>query len=337
MRGVSMFLLPFTALLGGRNGRSTLASFFAFADHRATPGRKEQAPTHPIFGECTGDCQPSVVRQVCSVGLLFPVLLLACLASRPSLAQSLLNVFGNSVPQTPVDPDTGAVTLGVKFWSTQTGTISGIRFYRGAENSNGYTVELFTADGSLLASSRTSQDTCAVPCWEQVNFASPLPLAANTTYVAAYYTSNGHYADDAYGLTNGKTSGPLIVPASAVVGGNGVYTYSTGFPQQVWKDSNYYVDVAFTPTTPTPSLTVNFNPPKPSISASAPAGTLVATITAAWSDGSPFTGSLGFAAPYSDDHGTFAISGNNLVINPLGAGVSADGNTTQNVTILATQ
>jgi hypothetical protein len=48
-------------------------------------------------------------------------------------AQSPLNIFGNSVPQTPVDPDTSAVTLGVKFWSTQAGTISGIRFYRGAE------------------------------------------------------------------------------------------------------------------------------------------------------------------------------------------------------------
>jgi hypothetical protein len=337
MRGVSMFLLPFTALLGGRNGRSTLASCFAFAHHRATPGRKEQAPTHPIFGECTGDCQPSIVRRVCSLGLLFLILALASSASRPSLAQSPLTIFGNSVPQTAVDPDTSAVTLGVKFWSTQAGTISGIRFYRGAENSNGYTVNLFTAGGSLLASSRTSQDTCAVPCWEQVNFAAPLSLATNTTYIAAYYTSNGHYADDAHGLTNGTTNSPLIAPASSVVGGNGVYAYSRGFPQQVWEDSNYYVDVAFTPTIPTPNLTVTFNPPNPNISANAPADTVVATVTAAWSDGSPFTGSLGFAAPYSDDHGTFAISGNNLIINPSGPGVSADGNTTQNVTILATQ
>jgi hypothetical protein len=168
-----------------------------------------------------------------------------------------------------------------------------------------------------------------------VNFASPLSLAADTTHIAAYYTSKGRYADDSYGLTKGKTNGLLIAPASSVVGGNGVY--STGFPQQVWEDSNYYVDVAFTPTTPTLSLTVTFNPPNPSISVDAPAGTVVATITAAWNDGSPFTGSLGFAAPYSDDHGTFAISGNNLIINPLGPGVSADGNTTQNVTILATQ
>jgi hypothetical protein len=66
-------------------------------------------------------------------------------------------------------------------------------------------------------------------------------------------------------------------------------------------------------------------------------GSAVATITATWSDGSPFTGTLSFGAPYSNDNATFAISGNNLIINPAGPGVSGDANTTQNVTIVATQ
>ena len=176
-----------------------------------------------------------------------------------------------------------------------------------------------------------------VPCWEQVNFTVPLSLAANTTYVAAYYTSNGRYADVAYGLTNGQTTGPLTAPASSAVGGNGVYTYSTGFPTQVWENSNYYVDVSFTPSVTTPYLTVSFSPPSPSISARAPVGTVVATINAAWSNGSPFTGTLGFNAPYSNDKATFAISGKNLIVNPSGPGVSGDGGTIQNVTIVATQ
>jgi hypothetical protein len=272
----------------------------------------------------------------CNVAFLFSILLIACSASRASLAQSPVNLFSNAVPQTAIAPDSSAVTLGMKFWSTQAGTISGIRFYRGAENSNGYTVKLFTAGGSLLASARASTDTCAVPCWEQVNFASPLSLAAYTTYVAAYYTSNGRYPDDTNGLENAKTNGALTAPASSVVGGNGVYTYSTGFPNQTWYASNYYVDVSFTPTAPTPYLTLSFNPPNPSVSATAPAGTVVTTITAAWSNGSPFTGSLGFASPYSNDNATFTISGNDLIINS-GPGVSADGGTLQNVTITATQ
>jgi len=66
-------------------------------------------------------------------------------------------------------------------------------------------------------------------------------------------------------------------------------------------------------------------------------GSAAATITATWSDGSPFTGTLTFGSPYSNDNATFAISGNNLIINPAGPGVSADANTVQNVTIVATQ
>ena len=174
---------------------------------------------------------------------LFLVLALLTLG-HSAAAQSPLTMFGNVTPQNPVIADS-AVTLGVKFYSTQAGTIAGIRFYRGHSNSNGYTVKLFSASGSLLASAATSKDTCAVPCWEQVNFASPISIAANTTYVAAYYTSNGDYADDEYtngGLTNGASNGPLIAPASSQVGGNGVYTYSTGLPNQTWHDSNYYVE-----------------------------------------------------------------------------------------------
>jgi hypothetical protein len=128
------------------------------------------------------------------------------------------------------------VTLGVKFYSTQAGAIAGIRFYRGAADPRGYTVELFSSSGTLLGFAMDS-DTCSVPCWEQINFASPISIAANTTYVAAYYASNGDYADDtgtSGGLTNGASNGPLIAPASSQVGGNGVYTYSRGFPNQTW-------------------------------------------------------------------------------------------------------
>jgi hypothetical protein len=60
-------------------------------------------------------------------------------------------------------------------------------------------------------------------------------------------------------------------------------------------------------------------------------GSFVATIVPGWSDGSPFTGTLSFAPPYSNDHGTFAISGNSLIVNPSGPGVSSSADTIQNV------
>jgi hypothetical protein len=85
-----------------------------------------------------------------------------------------------------------------------------------------------------------------------------------------------------------------------------------------------------------PYLLLSFDPPNPSIAASAPLGSVVATITVGWSDGSPFAGTLSFGPPYFNDHGVFAISGNNLIVNPSGSGLFADANTTVNVTVVAT-
>jgi hypothetical protein len=211
----------------------------------------------------------------------------------------------------------------------------GIRFFRGASSRDGYAVKLFAANGSLLAAAKTWKDTCSVPCWEQVNFRSPVSLAANTTYVAAYYTQNGRYAADKFDLANLRSVGPLTI--AAAVGGNGVYTYSAGFPDQAFENSNYYVDVAFTPdASMARQLVISVNPPSLSIPPDAPPGTVVATITVVWSDGTPFTGTLGFAPPYSDDGGIFAISGDKLIINPAGPGARALSGTTRNVTVTAT-
>jgi hypothetical protein len=86
-----------------------------------------------------------------------------------------------------------------------------------------------------------------------------------------------------------------------------------------------------------PTLSLSLTPSNPTIPNSSPGGTVVAQINATWSDGSPFTGILGFGTPYFSDNGTFAISGNNLIIDPNGPGVGPFGNTIQNVTVVATQ
>lgn len=260
--------------------------------------------------------------------------LLFCSATSVAQAQSI-TLFGNGSPMSAVFPDNNAVTLGVKFYSTQAGSISGIRFYRGATNSAGYVVKLFSGAGARLAQARSTGDTCTVPCWEQINFSAPISIAANTTYIAAYYTSNGRYAGDNNGLTNGKTSTPLIAPASAQSGGNGVYTYSTGFPNQTYKATNYWVDIAFTPSAP--ALLMSFNPPTPKVPAATAKGTAVSTVSVKWSNGTQFTGVLGFGSPNGDDGGKFALSGNDVIINPSGPGIGGDGGTTQNVTVTATQ
>lgn len=130
------------------------------------------------------------------------------LISGGSSAQTI-SIFGNGVPNNPID-DGLAVTLGVKFWSSQPGTISAIRFCRAVTNPQGYVAKLYTAGGTLLGSVNLAHESGPVPGWQVAKFAGPIPLKANTTYIAAYYSAVGRGAWDANGLSNGRTNGPLI-------------------------------------------------------------------------------------------------------------------------------
>jgi hypothetical protein len=263
------------------------------------------------------------------------ILLIACSGGRASLAQSPVNIFGNAVPANAVEADYSAVTLGVKFWSSQAGTISAIRFYRGATSSSGYVARLYSAAGTTLGSAALPTESGPVPGWQTAVFPAPISISANTSYVAAYYTPNGNYADDYYGLNNGVTNGPLTAPASSAVGGNGVYYGGLGFPNGTWEASNYYVDVLFTPAGQPPVLSLSFEPPNPSIPNTTPKGATVATILPIWSNGQPFTGTISIGN--SNPAGVFAISGNSLIVSPSGPGVGAAGGTVEQVTIVAMQ
>jgi hypothetical protein len=84
---------------------------------------------------------------------------------------------------------------------------------------------------------------------------------------------------------------------------------------------------------PAPSPIINFNPVAPSEPDTTPVGTLIAQIIVTMTDGSPFTGSLGFGSPYFSDAGICAIQGTNLI---LGA-APPRGSSTQYCTVTATQ
>ena len=76
-----------------------------------------------------------------------------------------------------------------------------------------------------------------------------MPVEANTTYIASYHTTVGHYAvTPMYFATSGVENGPLQA-LSALVSGNGVYSYSPAstFPHSTYLAANYWVDVVFDP------------------------------------------------------------------------------------------
>ncbi|MGB8650535.1 MAG: DUF4082 domain-containing protein, partial [Mycobacteriales bacterium] len=109
-------------------------------------------------------------------------------------ASSELSLFGSATPAVTSDPDSAGVELGVRFRSDVPGAIDGVRFYKGTGNTGTHTGSLWTSGGRRLARATFTSETSTG--WQTVRFASPVPIAANTTYVASYYASRGHYAAD---------------------------------------------------------------------------------------------------------------------------------------------
>jgi len=141
--------------------------------------------------------------------------------------------------------DPNAVELGVKFRSDVNGFITGLRFYKGPGNAGTHIGNLWSSTGTLLASATFNNETASG--WQQVNFATPVAINANTTYVASYHTNTGHYAWDGGAFTNSSVyNPPLRALQDGTDGPNGVYLYGAGgFPTQTYGSANYWVDVVF--------------------------------------------------------------------------------------------
>jgi hypothetical protein len=150
----------------------------------------------------------------------------------------------NAVPATITENDSSPVELGMKFTASQNGTISGIRFYKGPQNTGTHTGTLWTATGTQLGTVTFTNETASG--WQQQNFATPINITAGTTYVVSYHT-NGFYSADSGYFNTTRTNGPLTAPSSSSSGGNGVYAYGSAaaFPTSTYNSSNYWVDVVF--------------------------------------------------------------------------------------------
>ncbi len=154
---------------------------------------------------------------------------------------------GTTIPAVVDSGPDSAVELGVKFKTDVAGRITGIRFYKANANTGTHVGNLWSSTGTKLATATFSGETASG--WQQVNFATPVAVAANTVYVASYHTNIGHYSDGQnYFATTGVDNPPLHALANGVSGGNGVYAYgsTSTFPNLTWNMTNYWVDVSFT-------------------------------------------------------------------------------------------
>ncbi|WP_051866481.1 ice-binding family protein, partial [Streptosporangium roseum] len=84
-------------------------------------------------------------------------------STSPALVQTVrTSLWDNTaVPAVPSQPDAQASTAGVKFKAATAGIITGIRFYKGPQNTGTHTGSLWTSDGQLLASAPFANETAS--------------------------------------------------------------------------------------------------------------------------------------------------------------------------------
>jgi hypothetical protein len=155
----------------------------------------------------------------------------------------------SNVPVTQDSGDGNAVEVGLKFRADADGSVVGVRFYKAATNKGTHVGHLWTSSGTQLATATFTSESASG--WQQVNFAQPVAITANTTYVVSYYAPQGHYAADANAFANaGVDDPPLHALANGVDGSNGIFNYTSSaegtFPTASFKASNYWVDVVYT-------------------------------------------------------------------------------------------
>jgi VCBS repeat-containing protein len=160
-------------------------------------------------------------------------------------SSTIVSLFSsNPTPSMVSVNDPNSVELGMKFQASTAGDITGLRFYKGPNNTGTHVADLWSSTGTLLATATFTNETASG--WQQVNFSTPVTITAGTTYIASYHTA-GNYSADPNLFANSVTNAPLTAPSSASSGGNGVYAYGTGslFPTNTFNSTSYAVDVLF--------------------------------------------------------------------------------------------
>jgi glucose/arabinose dehydrogenase len=150
-----------------------------------------------------------------------------------------------ATPTEPTNNDGQGIVVGMKIRSTQSGFITGVRYYKGAGTTGTHTGHLWNGSGTLLGSTTFAGETASG--WQQTTFTTPIAINANTTYVVSLFSPSGHYAATDPYFTSAVVNGPLRALADGEDGPNGLYRYSSTsvFPNSSFNSSNYWVDVVF--------------------------------------------------------------------------------------------
>ncbi|MFJ4207388.1 DUF4082 domain-containing protein [Paenarthrobacter sp. NPDC089675] len=184
-------------------------------------------------------------------------------------------IFGSLAPQVAASTDTKSVELGTAFTVSQTGNVTGIRFYKGTGNTGTHVGSLWNSAGTRLAQVTFTNETATG--WQTATLSTPVALSTGQTYVVSYRAPNGRYSYTQGFFNTTWTSGVF----TAAGPNNGLYRYGTGgvMPNSSWNATNYFVDVVYATggqtQAPAPTQTAT---PTPSATAT-PTATATATAT----------------------------------------------------------
>jgi hypothetical protein len=154
------------------------------------------------------------------------------------------SLFSTQTPSTLNNTDGAGVNyeLGMKFTTTAAGQIKSIKFYKSSSETGTHTGKIYSSTGILLASVTFTNETASG--WQTQALATPLTIAANTTYVVSVNTGNSYYVATASGMAS-QISSTYI---KSVVGNNGVYGNVGVMPNSSYQNTNYFRDIVFSTT-----------------------------------------------------------------------------------------
>jgi hypothetical protein len=156
-------------------------------------------------------------------------------------------LFGDETPAVPaIGGESAPVELGVVFTPSTAGSVTAIRFFKGAGNTGTHVGHLWSPSHQLLASATFIDETATG--WQTARLSKAVPLVAGQTYTVSYFSPHGHYGYTPGYFSSAKSSGPLTAPAT--VNGRYVYTPIGARPTETYNGTNYFVDVVFEVTSP---------------------------------------------------------------------------------------
>ncbi len=151
------------------------------------------------------------------------------------------------MPATPDGGDGNSVEVGLKFRADADGNVLGLRFYKAATNTGTHVGHLWSSSGTLLAVTFTGESSSG---WQQVNFAQPVAITANTTYIVSYFAPNGHYSATPMRLQGGRGRPPAACAGKRRGWPEWCVRYTSSaqgaFPTSTFSATNYWVDVLYT-------------------------------------------------------------------------------------------